>query len=105
VTWEGSTRKSRLPADWAKRRRAVQQRAGGRCEAKSRSGARCWRRGTDCDHVTAGDNHELSNLQWLCGKHHGAKSSAEGVAARVRPPAKRPAEEHPGLKRLPPGGR
>lgn len=99
--WAGSERKSRLPSDWAQRRAAVFKRAGGQCEAPSRDGKRCWRRATDCDHVVAGDNHELSNLRALCKKHHAAKSSAEGVAARTaKPTSKRPpAEQHPGLRR------
>lgn len=99
--WSGSTRKQRLPRDWDERRAAVSARAGGRCEATMRDGTRCVEPGTDCDHVRRGDNHALSNLQWLCGWHHDKKTAREAAEARrfMRvPSARKPREKHPGLR-------
>lgn len=99
--WERSTpdRKSRLPDDWQARRKAVAERAGGRCEMRMANGSRCRDKGTDCDHVKAGDNHSLENLQWICTWHHRKKTAAEGNAARVPKTAKHPGEAHPsGMK-------
>jgi 5-methylcytosine-specific restriction protein A len=97
VSWETSDRKDRLPADWPKLVALVKKRAGGRCEWRLPSRKRCPRDGTDCDHRVAGDNHALSNLQWLCAAHHAKKSSMEGRKAksdrralRYRPPAPHP---------------
>lgn len=93
--WIGSTRSSRLPEDWPERRFRVRLRAGGRCEAVT-AGVRCPELGAECDHVIRGDDHSLSNLQWLCHEHHLAKSSAEGNAV-PRVSRFRPAEKHPAL--------
>ena len=95
--WVGSTRAARLPADWPMRRARVKRRARGRCEWVDEQG-RCPDPGTDCDHITPGDDHDLANLQWLCGWHHARKTAREGAAAAApRPPRARPAEPHPGL--------
>lgn len=99
--WQNSDRRSRLPKDWDKRREAVKQRAGGRCEQELPSGARCPRAGNECDHKIPGDNHDLSNLQWLCKHHHDQKTRAEAAAAYrrpKRPSCKRPEETHPALR-------
>ena len=94
--WAGSTRRSRLPADWAKRVAATKARAAGRCEGISLHGEPRWHvdecdgRGTDCDHDKRGDDHDLSNLRWLSVECHRAKTTAE------QPRRKRPAERHPG---------
>lgn len=98
--WAGSDRRERLPANWAELREAVMRRAGGRCEAIKSSGQRCPNGGRDCDHIQAGDDHSLSNLQWLCIWHHRAKSSAEGNDAQavVRAKLRRPGRRHPGLR-------
>ncbi len=95
--WVGSDRGSRLPDDWPLRRARVKRRANGRCEWVDEHG-RCGEPGTDCDHITAGDDHGMGNLQWLCRWHHARKSALEGVAARAPlPPRRRPPEPHPGL--------
>lgn len=101
MSWEGSDRKSRLPSDWPRRRAEVKARAGGRCEVLMKSGKRCHDKGTDCDHVIPGDDHELSNLQWICDWHHKQKSSREGHDAYAAQRAKRlrPETPHPGLKK------
>lgn len=82
MSWETSDRKDRLPSNWAQLVSQVKKRAGGRCEWRLKSGKRCPRPGTDCDHRTPGDDHSLRNLQWLCPAHHGRKSSMEGRRAR-----------------------
>lgn len=101
VQWAGSTRKERLPKDWEQRRATVRDRAGGRCQAPMRDGSRCPEFGTDCDHIIRGDNHALSNLQWLCSWHHNKKTAREALAVRRRmpaPSARKPTEQHPGLR-------
>lgn len=90
MSWSGSTRRSRLPADWSARVSAVRARAGGRCEAREHVAA-CDGRGTDCDHIVAGDDHDLSNLQWLSRPCHQAKTARDRQAWKRRP------EQHPGL--------
>lgn len=99
--WSGSTRKERLPDDWQERRAATRDRAGGRCQATMRDGTRCVEAGTDCDHIVHGDNHALSNLQWLCRWHHDKKTAREALEARrfmPRPSARKPQEKHFGLR-------
>lgn len=96
--WANSDRARRLPADWQRRRATIRDRAGGRCQALDTYGNRCTARGRECDHVIAGDDHRLSNLQWLCSYHHQIKSSKEGAARIRRYSEKHPTERHPGLR-------
>lgn len=98
MAWESSTRRSRLPADWPKRRAQVKARAGGRCEGIDIDGtgkrihvAECNGIGTDCDHDKRGDDHSLGNLRWLSLECHKAKTAAE------RPKQARPKPRHPGV--------
>lgn len=99
--WAGSDRRARLPDDWNWRREQVKQRAGGRCEEKipGRNGGRfrCSATGTDCDHIVRGDNHDLSNLRWVCARHHSAKTAAEGNQAKaaIKATGTRTPERHP----------
>ncbi|KTR04354.1 hypothetical protein NS184_12130 [Curtobacterium luteum] len=96
--WATSDRRSRLPADWRRRRAAVLAHARRWCQALDSLGGRCNEHATDCDHVEHGDDHSLDNLHALCRWHHARKSSAEGASAR-RPkaaPTWAP-EPHPGL--------
>lgn len=106
--WATSDRKARLPRDWAQRVAATRARASGQCEAIAEpryrrrtkdAEPRCPEAGRDCDHITAGDNHALENLQWLCAAHHRSKTAAEAAAAlRARAAlARHPREKHPGL--------
>jgi 5-methylcytosine-specific restriction enzyme A len=102
MAWEGSDRRDRLPSNWSDLVRQVKARAGGRCEWRlPKTGARCPRPGTDCDHKVPGDDHRLQNLQWLCAHHHGQKSSREGLAARRSYSKAKPRkqERHPGERR------
>ena len=99
--WSGSNRKERLPHGWEQRRATTRDRAGGRCQATMRDGTRCIETGTDCDHIVHGDNHSLSNLQWLCRWHHDKKTAREALEARryiPRPSARKPQEKHFGLR-------
>lgn len=94
--WYNSNRRQRLPKDWASRVARVKERAAGVCEANLPSGKRCGRQGRDVDHKIRNDNHDLSNLQLLCGFHHDLKTQGEARAARQRfMPKRRPVEGHP----------
>lgn len=100
--WASSDRKSRLPADWPARRKAVLERCGGRCEVIKKNGKRCWDTATEVDHIIAGDDH--SQLQGICTWHHRRKSSREGneAQAALRAQLKHPVETHPGIIQGPP---
>lgn len=92
MPWATSTRRHRLPSNWQTLRRQVKARAKGQCEW-TEQGDRCTNPGTDCDHITPGDDHSLNNLQWLCRFHHKIKTSRETRRATNR----KPTEPHPGL--------
>ncbi len=99
MPWDTSDRKSRLPDDWNTRRMRVLRRDGYRCQARDSLGYLCGQPANQCDHIVAGDNHELDNLQALCRWHHARKSSQEGNAAHPRRPSqRRPPEKHPALR-------
>lgn len=53
--------------------------------------------GTDCDHIKAGDDHRISNLQWLSGPCHKAKTAAEALIGRGAGSRKRPTPRPPGV--------
>jgi hypothetical protein len=104
--WNGSTRKGRLPEDWATLRVAVLRRDKGVCQvqglikgSKEDQGSSCSFVATEVDHVERGDNHALENLQAACRPCHLQKSVAEGHAqqARMRVARHRPSVVHPGL--------
>lgn len=103
--WQNSTRRVRLPRDWAERRQLIIDRDRGLCQeaepdgaaVSRRTGARiCGASGTEVDHVRPGDDHSLENLRLLCATHHGRKSAAEGGNAYI--PLHRPADIHPSLR-------
>lgn len=100
MSWQSSDRKSRLPDNWAQLRARVFARDRGRCQWLE-DGRMCGARATDCDHIEAGDNHDLTNLRALCAAHHAVKSSSEGGRAswfalqERKKAAKRPPLEHP----------
>lgn len=95
--WVGSTRRARLPKDWPQRVAATKARAQGRCEAQQHQ-PECDGIGRECDHVRRGDDHSLSNLQWLSTPCHKAKTTAE------QPRRTRPRRGHPGDPITPPPG-
>ena len=76
TNWNSSNRGSRLPDDWPERRAKVRGRAHGLCQAKQHV-PECDGIGTDCDHIIAGDDHSLDNLQWLSHPCHKAKTERE----------------------------
>lgn len=100
MAWSTSDRSSRLPRNWAVLRRRVLSLANHTCE-------KCRAPATEVDHINAGDDHSLINLQALCATCHQRKSIAEGHAANRRKQAelraltKRPQETHPGTLRRP----
>lgn len=102
--WDGSTRKSRLPADWERLRRVVLERCSHQCEWVEDGGVRCPRKATDVDHIEAGDLHQLSNLQGLCGMHHLIKTGRDARARQLRFKhlARLPEEQQPGVIKGPP---
>ncbi|ROQ27118.1 HNH endonuclease [Streptomyces sp. PanSC19] len=98
--WVGSTRRQRLPKNWASLRRRVIRRDGGQCTATYSDGRRCEQPGTDVDHIvpdSLGGSDALENLALLCTWHHARKSSAEGgrAAAATRVVTARPHQSHP----------
>ena len=96
--WRSSDRRERLPSDWLRIRRAVKARANGRCEAAEHAPG-CDGVGTDCDHIIAGDDHDMGNLQWLSHACHKRKTERENAERNaVKTNARRhPAERSPGL--------
>lgn len=100
MAWSTSDRRDRLPHDWPKLRAQTRKRAGGRCEWVLPEGRRCPTPGTDCDHVIPGDDHALTNLQWLCGPHHRVKTTQDNQAAQALRQAlrTRPTDTHPGRR-------
>lgn len=106
--WDTSSRRTQLPPGWARIRKAVRDRAGGKCEWLRVTRALPWlpqtdtacpAYGTDCDHIQRGGPDTPANLAWLCADHHQTKSSLEGGHARAaKYTTKRPAEQHPGLR-------
>lgn len=97
MSWESSDRRSRLPGDWPRRVAITKRNAGGRCEGLSFAGEERWHVpacsgvGTDCDHIVSGDDHSLSNLQWLSNPCHKRKTSHDSQAWKRQP------ERPPGL--------
>lgn len=97
MAWATSDRRERLPDDWPDIVRRVKARDKGRCQA-ARHNPRCTGRGMDVDHVNAGDDHSLANLQLLsevCHKDKTARESAERNR-QIAALKKRPQEPHPG---------
>lgn len=97
MPWASSTRRQRLPANWATEIvPAVMTRDGHRCRIRWDEG--CEIEATEVDHKQRGDDHRMVNLQAACSWCHGKKSSAEGHAARKYLSTRRRPERHPGLK-------
>ncbi len=106
--WATSTRTHRLPPNWPQLRHRTKTRANNQCEGpthpdsgtRPKGTPRCTNPGTECDHITPGDNHHPNNLQWLCHTCHKQKTQHESAAASKawRAKAKRPTEQHPGTK-------
>lgn len=115
MPWSTSDRRQRLPTNWNKTRKQVLAKAKYKCQGldpvatpppTSRAavgGHRRWHHpacdmhATDVDHIVAGDNHELSNLQALSHACHTAKTAHENAVAkaRMRATATRERPPHP----------
>jgi 5-methylcytosine-specific restriction endonuclease McrA len=91
--WARSTRRARLPANWAALRVETFEQKGRVCLLRY---AGCTGYATEVDHIVAGDDHSAGNRQPVCEHCHRIKTSREGLAAR--PPLRRPPEAHPALK-------
>ena len=98
MAWHTSTRSARLPRNWPTIRRQVRRRAHGKCQATTHAPG-CNGVGAECDHIIAGDNHSLDNLQWLSHECHAAKTRRENASnnKRLARLKRRPLERHPGL--------
>ena len=101
--WKGSDRKSRLPVDWERLRKAALTACGHRCQWVE-DGVRCPFPATDVDHIVPGDLHILENLQGLCGEHHLTKTGREARAVQLKRKAlgRLPEEKQPGIIDGPP---
>lgn len=77
MAWETSTRKDRLPSNWLQLRKKVFETKGRICYIVE-DGYPCTAEATEVDHVVAGDDHSLENLEPICNPHHRRKSSSEG---------------------------
>ncbi len=96
MAWATSDRRARLPRNWGAIRSQVKDRARGRCQADTHH-PDCDGVGTDADHITPGDDHTLTNLQWLsepCHKAKTARETAQRNQARAR--MRYRTEHHPG---------
>ena len=81
-----------LPPDWGTTRRRILTRDRHKCYL-------CGAHAPEVDHITPASQHgtdDDSNLAAICVRCHRRKTSAEGVAARAKPPRQRPPESHPG---------
>lgn len=98
MAWSTSTRAKRLPPNWDTLRTQTRRRAHDQCQATHHAPG-CNGVGTECDHITPGDNHDPTNLQWLSKQCHDAKTRAENAEANKRRARLRikPTEKHPGL--------
>lgn len=104
--WRGSTRRTRLPANWPEICRQVRAVYGDWCYLCGHENA------SDTDHVNRGDDHRIENLRPICGRGceqcraenrtpcHVVKSSREGgqAAQAARPKRARAPEPHPGMR-------
>ncbi|MDH6625710.1 5-methylcytosine-specific restriction protein A [Streptomyces sp. LBL] len=100
MAWAGSTRRARLPKDWARTRRRILRRDNHACQTRFSDGRMCGAPANQVDHVVPGDDHGDANLQALCQWCHTHKSSSEGgtAAALTRVRTDRPKPTHPALE-------
>lgn len=99
MPWDGSTRRSQLPPDWATIRNRILDRDGHRCTATRRDGQRCTERTRlEVDHIDNPHDHDEANLRTLCHWHHAQRTALQAQAARTPPTQRRPPEPHPGLR-------
>ena len=102
--WQGSRRRSELPANWEQIRKRVFRRDGYRCTAiDPNTGKRCPEPAEECDHIGSKNDHSDANLRSLCSWHHGQRSGRQGAVASATAKRRKaarfaqPKEDHPGL--------
>ncbi|MFJ3248306.1 HNH endonuclease [Streptomyces sp. NPDC086782] len=100
MVWSSSTRRARLPKDWARTRRRVLRRDKHACTNEFSDGRVCGAPANQVDHITPGDDHSMANLRALCAWCHARKSATEGgrASALTRVSTARPRETHPALE-------
>lgn len=79
--WQGSDRRSRLPADWNRRRQRILRRDGHQCRADHHAPT-CDGTGTEVDHIEHGDDHSDANLRAIHPDCHRLKTLREAAEAR-----------------------
>ena len=96
MAWNTSDRLSRLPPWWSDFTPSY-LRYHNKCKLKIEG---CYVDATEVDHIVAGDNHDIGNLQPVCERCHAKKSAMEGNAAKRRLKAlrNRPSQRHPGQR-------
>ena len=95
MAWATSDRSARLPSNWSKLRLRVLRRDGWLCQIH---GDGCRLVAREVDHVVAGDDHSMANLQSVCVPCHKRKTQAESATARAAMPRMaRGSEPHPGV--------
>jgi 5-methylcytosine-specific restriction enzyme A len=88
VPYAKSTRRKRLPSNWASLRRQVLRRDAYLCHC--RDPAHLWHVdecnafANEVDHVVFGDNHDIDNLSAICHRCHMSKSGHEGGTTQGR---------------------
>lgn len=95
MSWSSSDRRSRLPADWPRRRRRILRRDGHRCQLRYDG---CRGIATEVDHIVNDDNHDDHNLHAVCEPCHAIKTQTEAADGRavIRERGLRAPEPHPG---------
>lgn len=81
--WAGSTRRSTLPPDWARRTATIRRRDNNQCQWPTRHGI-CGKPAHEVDHRVHRDNHNLHALWLLCPDHHTQKTNQEAATGRAR---------------------
>lgn len=102
MAWNTSTRRERLPTDWASIRRRIASRDHRQCQVFVAPNRKCLAPYDSIDHIKAGDDHSDRNLRAICDEHHKVKSSSEGGVASAQKKRRvnqkfRHSEGHPGL--------
>lgn len=80
--WKDSDRSKDLPPNWKTIRLKVLKRDDYICQWKDVEEGRCREVPTEVDHIKSSLNHDLTNLQSLCHRHHAMKTSKEASLAR-----------------------
>lgn len=92
-------RASPRPGNWKTIRAQVLRRDGHQCTWTEPDGTRCQATtALECDHIGDRDNHNLDNLRTLCSWHHGKRTAAQALAARIAKHPKRTPRRPPGLR-------